>query len=469
MATIQFSNGIKVNFEGEPTPADIEEIAQNLANQGILSNENAGIRTADSPDLLNKTSKVLNTLFGGKKIGEFIGAKIAKVTVPEEQKEFISEPPTKEVLGDVANVGLTLAGLGGVGTVGSFGARLLKTIGLGAGLAGTRAVAEGGEAKEVAKSTITGGLIGAAIPITGAGLRAIGQQIEQLPARFINSALSRSKSQVLNDIAKDKVDDFANYVLKSKSVGTANNLVNESANNVQKLSNKINEVLSLAARKTGAKVTIGTNNFLDDLAKLPEAEGALLKRTDIRSIVERLAPQTKQLLSKSSLTLEESNKLRQLVDRTLGDRAFLGGQLSSDKIILKQFANNLREAVKEKAPEGTRALFAELSNEIRFRDGLLERIARRAGNQVLSFGDFIGGGLGGIFGSLGAQPITGAVAGVATRRAIESVPFKLGSAKFISALTKAAPILDALTPAQQTIILNLFAEGLSPTTEETPE
>src|SRR3990167_586839 len=175
----------------------------------------------------------------------------------------------------------------------------------------------------------------------------------------------------------------------------------------------------------------------------------------------RLAPQTKQLLSKSSLTLEEANRLRRLIDRTLGDRAFLGGQLSSDKLVLKQFANNLREIVKSKAPEGTRELFSELANEIRFRDGLLERVARRAGNQVLSFGDFIGGGLGGIFGSLGAQPITGAVAGVATRRAIESVPFKLGSAKLVNALTKAAPILDSLAPAQQTAILKLFAEIFS--------
>ena len=72
MATIQFSNGIKVNFEGNPTPKDIEEIAQNLTNQGILSNDNAGIRIADTPDLLNKTSKVLNAIFGGKKIGEAI-------------------------------------------------------------------------------------------------------------------------------------------------------------------------------------------------------------------------------------------------------------------------------------------------------------------------------------------------------------------------------------------------------------
>ena len=157
------------------------------------------------------------------------------------------------------------------------------------------------------------------------------------------------------------------------------------------------------------------------------------------------------------MTITESNQLRQLVDKTLGDRAFFGGQLSSDKIVLKKFADTLRETVKSKAPEGTRALFAELSNEIRFRDGLLNKVAQKAGNQVLSFGDFIGGGLGGIFGG----GIPGAVAGVAARRAIESVPFKLSAAKLTSAATKLEPIISQLAPAQQTAILDFFAEIFS--------
>jgi hypothetical protein len=183
-----------------------------------------------------------------------------------------------------------------------------------------------------------------------------------------------------------------------------------------------------------------------------------LKIYDVKLIIEKLAPQTKQLLGKTSLTLEEANKLRQLTDRTLGDRAFLGGQLSSDKIVLKKFADFLRETVKSKAPEGTRELFKELSNEIQFSDGLLNKIAQKQGNQVLSFGDFIGGGLGGVFGG----GIPGVVAGVATRRAIESVPFKITSAKLINALTKAGPVLEKLSPAQQTVLLNLFSEIVTP-------
>ena len=419
-------------------------------------------------DLLQKATDILTSIFPGKQVGEAIGTlggygliagKEALGLVPKGiTKEFdISAPSPVRVAGDIASGAASVAGIKGVGIVGTLTQRILTNLGLGSIIGGGTAVAEGRAPKEVAKSAIATGAIGAAIPIAGAGLRAIGKQIEQLPARFVNSALSRSKAEVLKDIATDKVDDFAKYVVQNKPVGSAKTLLSDSIDNIEVLNRKVSESIAVAARQSGAKVTIGRNNLLDEVARLPEAEGALLKRADIRGIIEKLAPQAKQLLQKESLNLSEANRLRQLVDRTLGDRAFLGGQLSSDKAVLKSFANTLREMVKNKAPEGTRKLFRDFANEIRFRDGLLDRIAKRAGNQVLSFGDFIGGGLGGIFGG----GILGAVGGVAARRAIESVPFKIGSAKVITALTKAAPVLESLAPAQQTAILNLFADIFS--------
>ena len=419
-------------------------------------------------DLLQKATDILTSIFPGKQVGEAIGTlggygltagKEALGLIPKgTTKEFdISAPSPVRVAGDIASGAASVAGVKGVGTVGTLSQRILTNLGLGSIIGGGTAVAEGQAPKEVAKSAIATGAIGAAIPIAGAGLRAIGKQIEQLPARFVNSALSRSKAEVLKDIATDKVDDFAKYVVQNKPIGSAKRLLADSMENITQIDKQVSDALAIASRQSGIKVSIGRNNVLDQVARLPEAEGALLKRADIKGIVERLAPQTKQLLQKDSLSLVEANRLRQLVDKTLGDRAFLGGQLSSDKAILKSFANTLRETVKSKAPEGTRALYSDYANEIRFRDGLLDRIAKRAGNQVLSFGDFIGGGLGGIFGG----GIGGAVAGVAARRVIESVPFKIGASKVINALTKAAPLLESLAPAQQTAILNLFADIFS--------
>lgn len=415
---------------------------------------------------LQKAEDVVTTVFPGKQTGQAIGTLGGLIL--EKVKGFfggkdrsadydISAPSPTQIAGDVASGAASVAGIKGVGTVGKLSQRILINLGLGATIGGGTALAEGQDVKDVVKSAIGTGAIGGAIPVAGMGLRAIGKQIEQLPARFVNSALSRSKAEVLKDIATDKVDDFAKYVVQNKPIGSAKTLLSDSMENINQIDKQVSDALAIASRQSGLKVSIGRNNVLDQVAKLPEAEGALLKRADIRGIIEKLAPQTKQLLQKDSLSLAEANRLRQLVDKTLGDRAFLGGQLSSDKAVLKSFANTLRETVKSKAPEGTRTLFSDFANEIRFRDGLLDRIAKRAGNQVLSFGDFIGGGLGGIFGG----GFGGAVAGVAARRAIESVPFKIGASKVINALTKAAPLLDSLAPAQQTAILNLFADIFS--------
>lgn len=411
-------------------------------------------QTAQQPetDMLDKLSGIFSTVFGGKAIGEYIGAKIAKSQYPEQAK-FITEPTKLQIAGDVAGIGLTVASLGGAGLAGGLGARVAKGAALGSGLTVAKGIAEAQKPSDIATGAVVGAGLGGAIPIAGSLLSSVGRQVQQLPARFVNSAVSRSKQQVLQDIARDKVDDFANYVLKSKPVGTASKLLNDSIDSVQTLNTKVNVALQNAVRQTGGKVSLGTANLLDDMVKSPEAQGALLDRNGIRGIITGLAPQTKQLLNKPSLTLIEANRLRQLLDQTLGDKGFLTTQLSANKTILKNFANSLRETIKAKAPSGTRELFTELSNEIRFRDGLLQKIAQKQGNQVLSFGDFIGGGLGGIFG--GGLP--GAVLGVGARRAIESVPFKLSAAKTINAITKVAPVLKSLTPAQQTAILSMFA------------
>ncbi len=81
----------------------------------------------------------------------------------------------------------------------------------------------------------------------------------------MNSALGRKKSQVLQDIKKDKVDDFAKFVLSSKQpVKSANKHLDESIDSVENLGKQISVSLKSAVRKTGDKTTIGVDNFLDD-------------------------------------------------------------------------------------------------------------------------------------------------------------------------------------------------------------
>lgn len=414
-------------------------------------------------DILNNPlTRGIKNVFPGEKVGESIGTlaglgieKAKGILGGQDNSENydISSPTPLQTVGDVASGALNVAGFKGVGTVGTFASRILKTAGLGAGIGASESVSEGKSTSDTVKNATVGAVTGATLPIAGAGLKAMGKQVKTLPNRFLNSALGRTKQQIIQDITSGKADTLNKYILENKSISTADTLLKDSTKAVQVLGEQVKQKLASAIRKTGNKVTIGRNNFLDTIVNTPEATGALLGRKEVVDIVQRLAPQTKQLLQKSSLNLEEANTLRQLVDNTLGDKAFLGGQLTNDKVILKNFANSLRETVKTKAPEEVRGLFQELSLEIQLRNSLVERIAQKSKNQVLSIGDVFGGGLGSVLGG----GIPGAAAGIAIRRGIESVPFKMGAAKFTQSLTKASPILESMTPVQQTVILDLFS------------
>src|SRR3990167_8932378 len=226
-------------IQNAPEGTSAPGIIAGLRSQGHILEGYDEIPNAPKKTTMDKVSDLLDTTFGGKKIGELIGGVAAKTGLtglaPEARKEVVL-PSVPEVAGDIVQAGATIAGFKGIGTIGSLGQRILTNIGLGATISGGRTLAKGGDIKETVKSAAIGGGVGGAIPLAGATLRAVGKQVEQLPARFVNSALSRSKKEVLQDIAKDKVDDFANYVIKSKPIGTAKNLLGQSTDNVETLS-----------------------------------------------------------------------------------------------------------------------------------------------------------------------------------------------------------------------------------------
>jgi hypothetical protein len=457
----EFAQKIKAKY---PQYNDVDDatLAQKVIEKYPQYKASVTMAEAPKKSILEKTTGVVNAIFPGKRLGEAVGNSIDAIRglASGDMERFGSSADANArlvapVAGDVASIGLNLATAGGAGTAGKFVPQLLKSIGLGAGISGAEAVAEGGSIGEVGKSATIGGVVGGGIPVVGKGLSGIARQFSELPERFVNSAIGRSKAQIIDELKSNK-DSLAKYVIENKKPLSANRMLEESAKAVEDLGEKISANLSNSIRKDGVKVTLGRDNILDAVAVTPDAEGALLGRNDVRAIIERLAPQSKKLLQRNSLNLEEANRLRQLLDRTLGDRAFLGAQLSSDKAVLKSFANTLREEVKKKAPQGTREMFGELSNEIGLRNNLLEKVAMGERNQIFSLSDIISG----LAGSVGGIP--GAVATVAVKRAAESTPVKIGSAKIINALSKAAPDLERLAPAQQLVIMNLFSELFSP-------
>lgn len=311
---------------------------------------------------------------------------------------------------------------------------------------------------EFNKDILTASAIGAGIPVVGSALGKLAQPVkglvESLPNRFIESVLGRNKKQILAEMDKDASKSLVNF-LKSKPVKTTKNLLEDSDKAISSISKKISEQLK-SVPVTKNRVT--AKSLVDDLAKQLNEKGAATTVDEVKDIITKLSPQAKGLLQKPSMGIYTANQLRQSIDRTLGDRAFLGGQQTFNKEILKAFNNKLRTEVQKKAPSGTDDLFRELSLEIQLKNSLADKLAQRAGNQVLSFGDFIGGGLGGVFGGIIGQPIAAAGAGVAARRLIESTPAKMIGAKSvektIKAIEKIIPILEKLSPLERATLLD---------------
>ena len=384
----------------------------------------------------------------------------AEQLIPESATEAVGSAQKAgkavEQLGEFLLPSGTLAKLGKAAQAAIKAATGSKALGLG-GRALTTGGAFGGiesaqEGELSPEGFATGVGVEAAAPVLGKIAKPLIQNIEKLPSRFVRSALGRNKKQVIKDI-KDGKDDLADFVLRTKGrTPTLNKLFRDSSESISKLSQQVNNNLKRAIKEKGDKAIIGQRELFDRIARLDESKNALLNRVDISEVVGRLVPQSRKLLEKKSLSLDEANKLRQLMDRTLGDRGFIVDKLPSDKEVLRNVANTLREEVKKKAPSGTRELFEELSSEIRLNNTVLDRLASRSGNEIINLGDILAGGFGGLFGG----GIGGSLLSAGVLRFLRSTPFKIGSARGLNFTIQNMSRLQKLSPQERATIIKLI-------------
>lgn len=452
MTPQEFAAKIKAKYPQYQNVDDVELTQKVIAKYPVYGSQ-VKLQEAPQKDLLEKTGEVVNKIFPGKKLGEAIGTSVASIGRSlagdtQGAKDIIdTQVSPKEVAGDLANIVATTASTAGAGLSGGLIKKALSSAVAGAGMFGGQAASEDESVKEIAKSAAKGAATGAVTSGALSTAEKLFSQARFIPERLIRSATGQSKKEILAG------KDISKFVLENKKVGTANKLIRDSQQNQEKLNQLINNNLkSVPITKT--KITI--SSILDDIVKDVNAQGGAISRAEAKEIVERLAPQAKGLLAKPSMSLVNANKLRQSIDRTLGDKGFLTAELPFNKDILRSFTNTLRESVKSKAPQGTRAAFNSLSNEIRLSNALTNKVAQGSRNQIISFGDLFLGVPGAVAGGL-----PGALAGAATRRVVQSTPFLTGSAVAIDSLDRTlSPIVSQLEPSVQTAILSAIREAL---------
>lgn len=430
-------NDFKSKYEKTPGPVSSPaggEVIQGASNFVGTTGLGRGAAAVLAPDQTGDINRISESAGKFTKMADMLPANdprrakllgLAKQTSGEAQtlsgENIASIPTNKEVIGSAVQTGLSLATLGGLGTGGGLGAQVLKGSAIGGGF-GAAGALEANRTPTLGDIG-TGAAVGGAIPLVGAGLSKLGSYLtETLPKRFVQSTLKPEK-------------DITEFVLKNKKIGTVPNMLNTSKEAVKTLSGQIDGELASAAYKN---IAINKNSLLKSVAQSygQTGGGGTLSSKEIAKIIQGVAPQAKGLLSREQLTVADANRLRKIIDKTLGSKFFLATQAPFKKEVLGTFNDFLRETVKSQAPS-TRPIFDELSKEITFRNAVMGLSKRLEKQKVIGFGDLVYSGLGSIGGGLaGGLPggIAGGLAAESAKKIIQAPQTNLVAAKAFTKL-----------------------------------
>lgn len=332
-------------------------------------------------------------------------------------------PTEKQAIGSAAQLGLTIGTLGGVGAgmAGKLGAVKSVPTTLGSKMIKGSALGAGFGAAGALQTDRTPGLTdlaigvgtGAAIPVAGAGLGYLKEFIgKTIPKRLVGATLPADR-------------DISDWFIKNKKIGRLSSMISESKSAVENLSFQIDDTL-----KASESLFINKKGILKSVAQSygQTGGGGTLNSKEIIKVINSVAPQAKGLLSREQLTISDANKLRRILDQTLGSKFFLSTQAPFKKEVMGTFNDFLRSTVQEKVPL-TKPLFAELSKEITYRNSLRKLSEKIEKRKLVGFGDLVFGGVG-YFGA----GLPGVVATTAIKKGLQAPQTSLGAAKAFTKL-----------------------------------
>lgn len=169
------------------------------ANPAATPDTSSAPGSQSNPDLLSRASDLLNTIFPNKNIGDFLGTELAKLTVPANERQYVS-PSTAtignvsgDLLGDAAWLiggGEAAAPIEEASTLGRIGQGVLggaKAGAIGGGLSGAgTALSNNGSLTDAAIGGVEGALGGGALGgVLGGGL----SLVPKLAGRFANGGV----------------------------------------------------------------------------------------------------------------------------------------------------------------------------------------------------------------------------------------------------------------------------------------
>ena len=240
--------------------------------------------------------------------------------------------------------------------------RIAAKVGIGAAQGAAVGTAQGiTDDKSVADSVKQGAITGAAGGVLGGGLQAGSEAVRGMTSKDIvkslyDNALGVDKKTIQSGRSP------STELIKKGVVGTAQSIYDKAQAKIDEVDPKIRSILAnsdahISSEGVMATLAHGVNEAVGN-------QGAdRITSSEMRQIISDSLPQVRTLLSKDDLHVSEVNKLRQVMDKTLGDRAFTGATLPFKKDALYDASNALRGLV-QKAEPATKPLFKEYSHAV---------------------------------------------------------------------------------------------------------
>lgn len=284
MTPQEFATKIRQKYPGEYDNVPDVELARKVVDKFPVYANQVTFEQKPQRSALEKTSDVLDTVFGGKKIGEAIGTVIAKAQATPEERKFIEGPKASEVVGDIVRTGLTFAPIGKIAGVAT---KALGKVGLtkGAGIAGD-VIAGGtigagadiainaseGETPELGLGTI----LGAGIPATAPIVKALGRASAKLIGRGaseIEGALTGTSAETMEqafNAARTGGKELEQFTSALRGKTTPEALVNATRENISKISTQRQQLFRQTLDELGDTVvdtSPAKSSFIENLSK----------------------------------------------------------------------------------------------------------------------------------------------------------------------------------------------------------
>ena len=418
------------------TNKESDQTIQLVVNDFKTKYSNEVQATPQKKDVLGQATKVFNTVFPGKQVGEAIGTLgglgLAKLKGTSEFYDT-SAPSPLQVAGDIAQGALTVAAPG-VGTGRSVGGRILANTALGGGIGATGAVAQG----EQGKGILEAGAIGAITGLTlSTGAEAVSALSKSLPLWLTKSALPKLDNKNLN------------YALENTKLGSTRSMLDDSIKNTQRYEGQVQSVLKKP--EYIYNLGDGPGALFGAVEELPQAN---LDPMKVAKIAAKTVPEAEKLILKvahGAATIPEKNELRKLLDPKIKKIFTDAPDVSFNKKVVAAFSNSLRNEVKGIAYE-TEPIFEEYTKELGLQAALKvlnnkNKLQPTPLDLITGFGGYMAGGW------------KGAAQAIAAERIGNSPAFKLGAAKAINSTAKTlAPALNAVGKATTATLFKSVTE-----------